>query len=222
MKLLYCETHWELFPILITAKHSGLELQLERHETAGEEVTPGKFIWKRPKYVEEDGLVLHGHETIMCYIASNDLQGSGIRPKTLIQMWFHFINKEILPLLYAWVYPILGILPYNKQRTEDAKTRFQKVLSILDSSLRTRTYLVGERMTLADISVASALLWPFVLVFEPSYREPYVSLNRWFTTCINSPVFTAAVGKTPLCKEAHRYKEGEAVKIVVPFENAEE
>lgn len=35
----------------------------------------------------------------------------------------------------------------------------KRVLGILDSHLKTQTFLVGERITLADITVVCTLLW---------------------------------------------------------------
>lgn len=36
-------------------------------------------------------------------------------------------------------------------------------------------------------------------VLEPAFREPYVNVNRWFTTCINQPQFKAVLGEVELC-----------------------
>lgn len=45
------------------------------------------------------------------------------------------------------------------QATEFAKEEVKRVLGVLDSHLRTQTFLVGERVSLADITVVCALLW---------------------------------------------------------------
>lgn len=51
---------------------------------------------------------------------------------------------------------LVSLLP---QATELAKEEVKRVLGILDAHLRTRTFLVGERITLADITVVCTLLW---------------------------------------------------------------
>ncbi|XP_053577750.1 elongation factor 1-gamma isoform X2 [Bombina bombina] len=221
MKVCYYHGHWEILPILITAKHSVCDIELECHQGDETTVCPVSQPWQKPK-LTDDGLILHGHQSILYYIAPDDLQGSAVKEKSLVQMWMHFVEKEIVPVLYAWVYPIMGRLPFNKQSTEHAKETCCKLLSALDAYLRTCTFLVGERLTLADIVVASALLWPYVMVFEPSFREPYVNLNRWFQTCVNFPAFTSVLGDVPLCKEAYQFKEGCPVKIFVPFGKPQE
>ena len=45
------------------------------------------------------------------------------------------------------------------QATEQAKSEVRRALSVLDAHLQSRTFLVGERVSLADISVVCALLW---------------------------------------------------------------
>jgi len=44
------------------------------------------------------------------------------------------------------------------QATEQAQGTVRKVLEVLDAALATRTFLVGERVTLADITVVCNLL----------------------------------------------------------------
>lgn len=50
------------------------------------------------------------------------------------------------------------------QATKKAGEEIKKVFQILDSHLSTRTYLVGNRVSVADIVVASSLVRLFELV----------------------------------------------------------
>lgn len=55
---------------------------------------------------------------------------------------------------------VLTKLEYSKQQaTENAKEEVRRILGLLDTHLKTRTFLVGERVTLADITVVCTLLW---------------------------------------------------------------
>jgi elongation factor 1-gamma len=103
-------------------------------------------------------------------------------------------------------------MQYNKQNTERAKEDIKTALSILNTHLLTRTYLVGERITLADISVASYLVELYRLVLDEEFRKPYMNTNRWFTTLINQPQFKAVLGTVSLCQkmsqfDAKKYEE---------------
>ena len=73
------------------------------------------------------------------------------------------------------------------QNTEKAKDEILAVMKTLNDTLATKTFLVGERVTLADISVATNLLLAYQWVMEPAFRSPFPNVNRWFETVINQP-----------------------------------
>jgi len=59
------------------------------------------------------------------------------------------------------------------QDTEKAKEQIQKALTVLNDYLKTRTYLVGERISQADITVACDLLlaYQYVSSLLKAYSE---------------------------------------------------
>jgi len=113
-----------------------------------------------------------------------------------------FADNEINPAAYTWVLPALGAIPANKPAVDRSKTDIKKILNYLNDHLLTRTYLVGERVTLADIVVSVSLLPLYQYVLEPSVRSPYGNVNRWFTTLVNQPQFKKVLGDVKLCDKA--------------------
>merc|ERR1711874_764344 len=69
----------------------------------------------------------------------------------------------------------------------------------LNDHLLTRTFLVGERLTLADIAVATTMLSLYKQVLDPAFRKPFVNVTRWFTTVVNQPHARAVLGEVTLC-----------------------
>merc|ERR1712179_240234 len=67
--------------------------------------------------------------------------------------------------------------------------------------LLTRTYLVGESVTLADIAVACTLLNLYKQVIDPNFRKPFMNDTRWFTTVINQPNAKGVFGAVALCSK---------------------
>lgn len=71
--------------------------------------------------------------------------------------------------------------------------RFKMILSQLHTKctskilLELRTFFVGERITLADISLACALILLFEKGLTHHQRSEFVHLLRWFDTIINQP-----------------------------------
>ncbi|GBO14428.1 Elongation factor 1-gamma [Araneus ventricosus] len=52
-------------------------------------------------------------------------------------------------------------------------------------------------------------------VLEPSFRQPYRCVNRWFKTCVNQPQFKAVLGDVVLCEKMAEFdakKFGEVQK----------
>jgi elongation factor 1-gamma len=74
-------------------------------------------------------------------------------------------------------------------------------LAILDAHLLHRTYLVTEQITMADIVIASALVYPFKLVTDKNFLKNFTNVTRWFTTCVNQPEFIAVIGTVAMCKK---------------------
>ena len=98
-------------------------------------------------------------------------------------------------------------------RYEKAKTDLGNALTILDAHLLHRTYLVGEQITMADIAIVSALVYPFKLVTDKNYLKNYNNVTRWFTTCVNQPEFMAVIGTVVMCKK-ELLAEGQAAPVV--------
>merc|ERR1711868_183578 len=67
-------------------------------------------------------------------------------------------DSDILPAACTWVFPTMGIMQYNKNATERAKEDIKGVMKALNDHLLAKTFLVGERISLADIAVCCTLL----------------------------------------------------------------
>lgn len=85
-------------------------------------------------------------------------------------------------------------------RYTKAKNDVASALTILNNHLLYRSYLVGDQITLADICVVSALVYPMKLVCDKNFLKPFVNVIRWFTTCVNQPQFKAVLGDVTMCK----------------------
>merc|ERR1712244_176424 len=107
-------------------------------------------------------------------------------------------DNEILPASCTWVFPFMGIMQFNKVATDRAKEDVKSALTCLNDHLLTRTFLVGERISLADIAVACTMLNLFKYVLDPAFRKPYQNVVRWFTTIINQPNVKAVIGEQVL------------------------
>jgi len=147
--------------------------------------------------------------------AKKSLFGSNDYEHAQLQQWIEFAVCEIDLPASVWVFPILGYIPNNPSATQRAKGDIRKVLEILNNHLADRTFLVGERVSLADIVVATSLHRLYVRVLDPAFRKVFVNTNRWFNTIVNQPEYLAVAGTTTLATKmeaAPKGVEGEEVK----------
>jgi elongation factor 1-gamma len=68
-----------------------------------------------------------------------------------------FANSEVLPKLGSWFRPLIGRDQYNKKNVEESQKATLKALSVMEKHLTIHTYLVGERITLADLFAAGVV-----------------------------------------------------------------
>lgn len=192
---------------LIAAKYSGAQLTVAKDFVFGETNKSPEFLkkfplGKVPAFEGADGLLLTESNAIAYYVANEELRG-GKEASSLAQVvqWMSMADNDILPAACTWVFPTLGIMQYNKNATDRAKEDIKAVLKSLNEHLLTRTFLVGERITLADITVVCTLLSLYKQVLDPAFRGSFGNVNRWFTTVVNQPNVKAVLGETVLCSK---------------------
>ena len=104
-----------------------------------------------------------------------------------------FGNSELLPALAGWFRPLTGRDPYNKKTVEEGIQRSLKTLDVLEKHLTANTFLVGERLTLADIFTASMATRGFQFVLGSDWRNANAATTRWYETVVNQPMYKAIV-----------------------------
>ncbi|XP_062380035.1 elongation factor 1-gamma [Sardina pilchardus] len=205
--------NWRAFKAQIAAQYSGAKLKVASTPPAfsfGQTNRTPAFLnnfptGKVPAYQGDDGFCLSESNAIAYYLSSESLRGTSPQTSAQVLQWVSFADNDIVPSASAWVFPTLGIMQFNKQATEQAKEEVKRLLAYLNQHLNTRTFLVGERVSLADIAVACSLLWLYKQVMEPAFRQPYPNVNRWFVTCVNQPQFKTVLGEVKLCEKMAQF-----------------
>lgn len=95
--------------------------------------------------------------------------------------------------------------PADRHKEGAARRALLLAMSEVDDHLADHTYLVGERITIADIVLVCDLLMGFQMVFDQSYRQNFPNVTRHFLTCVNHPAFRAVLGPIDLCVETRKY-----------------
>ena len=184
----------------IVAKYSGRELIISPYKKDS--------IISRDIRLEGNDFELSDSNAIAFYLANDQLRCSkDIFTFSQVLQWLSYADNHILPAVSGWVVPSLaGNTPNStKANIKTCKEDLLSSLKKLNSTLLAKTYLVGEKISLADIAVFTALIPLYEHVFDPACRKDYTNLNRWFLTILNQPQVTAVIKDFKLCEKAVKH-----------------
>jgi len=206
--------NFRAFKALIAAEYSGAKIKVASkppefilNETNQAPEFLSKFpMGKVPAFSSADGTKnISESNAIAYYLANEELRGKSIEDQAFVHQWISFAENELLPPTCTWVFPCMGIMPFNKAATEKAKEDLKRALSALNAHLLFQTYLVGERITLADICVMSNLLLAFKWVLDPEFRAGFNNVTRWFVTMVNQKEVKKVIGDFALCSKMTQF-----------------
>lgn len=158
-----------------------------------------------PALQTADGKFLFESNAIAYYLSNTQLKGANDFEKAEVLQWLEFAENELLPAACALVFPSISIMQYNKNNFEAAKEDVKRALGVLNTRLLDHTYLVGERITLADIVCFANLLNLYEHVLDPAFRATVVNVNRWFLTILNQSQVKAVVKDFNLCTKPSQF-----------------
>lgn len=199
--------NFRAYKALIAAQFSGAKVTVASDFVFGQtnksEAFLKKFpLGKVPAFETADGKYLTESNAIAYHVSNDQLRGKSNLEKSEVLSFLSFADNELLPAVHAWVFPTIGIVQYQKNNVERAKQDLKAALGALNARLVHQTFLVGERLTLADVVVFATLLSAYEHVLDPSFRAPFGSVTRWFTTVLNQPQVKAVVKSLTLCAKA--------------------
>jgi len=102
-------------------------------------------------------------------------------------------NCTIWPLMRTSAYHHWGIKPDDAGR-KVAEAQLKSVAKCLNGQLNGKSWLVGERLTLADIVVFNSLMIAFTFVFDGGFLKAMPNLAGWFAKMSKLPVVARTAG----------------------------
>ncbi|KAJ2900175.1 Elongation factor 1-gamma 1 [Zalerion maritima] len=183
--------------IKAVAKANNVELEIIEIDTISPtpELLAANKLGKVPTFEGADGYTLSECIAIAIYITSQNekttLLGATKQDYASILKWMSFFNTEVLSPLGAWYSPLLGKTQYNKKAIDEASKTALKAVSVVEEYLINNTYLVGERITLADLFAAGIISRGFEFFFDKEWRSQHPNVSRWYETVYNQPIYSA-------------------------------
>lgn len=218
--------------ISIIASYADVEIEIPQF-TMGESNKTPEFLKKNPlgrvPVLElTDGNTIFETGAIVHYLAtlakSGTLFGKNAQETAEVNQWLYFTSVTVETPIFTWLYPILGYRDFEENAHQNAVAELKRVFDALNRYLETRTYLVGERLTVADLSLATSLLPAYKAVFDPRFRGPFTNVNRWFETITQQEKFRAIWSLDPnaWCTVAQKAQKKPAAKKAATEEKKEE
>ena len=86
-----------------------------------------------------------------------NLLGASFYQQAQVDQWIDFGANEVEPARGILFYPLVGYLQFNDKAASEAKKELTTALNVLNGHLANNTFMVGNAITLADISIVAAL-----------------------------------------------------------------
>lgn len=194
--------NYRVWKTQIAAAYNNLEVELVSDFKFGVDNKTPEFLRKNPfgkvPVLETPQGAVFESNAIARYIArvrnDTDLYGSSFFESSQVDQWLDAVANEFEPALTVLYFYTRKIYPISEEQHNEALKDIEKFLTILDNYLLTRTYLVGNKVTLADIVTACALVNGYRGNFGKNIENKFINLNRWFLTCVNQPNFVKVLG----------------------------
>nr|WGO51738.1 glutathione S-transferase delta 1 [Ectropis grisescens] len=170
--------------VLLAAKALGLDLELKTlNVRAGENKTP-EFLKLNPQHtiptLVDDGFSVWESRAIITYLANKYGKGSSLYPedpqtRALVDQRLYFDIGTLSARYVEYYYPKF----FGKQVDEDRKTKLEDALQFLDTFLEGQTYVAGDSLTLADLSLVATVS---TIELSDVDLSKYDNIKRWYET----------------------------------------
>jgi len=165
---------------------------------------------KIPSFEGKDGFKLFETSAIAAYISAlapnSTLLGSDIKEAALIGQWNSLVDNEIDSNL-VFINQLLNgsLIPYAKPLHTALYDRHVRALKTVEQHLSTRTFLVTERITLADITLASVIKRAVTITIDAALRKEIPHIIRHLETVVNQPKLKEIFGDIEYIDKAKQY-----------------
>ncbi|ESK89498.1 elongation factor 1-gamma [Moniliophthora roreri MCA 2997] len=156
---------------------------------------------KIPAFESKDGgFKLFEGYAIARYVASQasnaNLLGQTPEDAALVDQWSHLADSELDPPTSLIGQLCRGVIPYSKPVHTALLERIHRALGTFNKHLTTNTFLVGERLTLADLVLAGLVQRGVATTIDAEVRAKYPAVIRHLETITNQPKLKEIYGET--------------------------
>ena len=141
---------------------------------------------------------------ILFYFAQKykkDLLGQNSFETAKINQWIEYASCELNRCQKAIIYPMFGWNEFCKESFDKENAKIKDYLKIVEKELEGKNYLVGNRLTLADIVLFRYLRLFMMFQFPEGMRKKlFPNTTKWFENIMKTNETVKAYGRIVLCK----------------------
>ena len=173
-------------------KYFKLDIEIDAN-TQSESFIKKFPLGKTPAFVGAKGFQLTETIAISNYflslIPNQKLLGKNNQEYANIIKYVSLLNQEGVISWAAAYFRLNGRFPYNKKEVDENLKIFNTIGEILEKRLHDFTYLVGERISYADLFAVKVVIGAVATVFGKPFLTKYPSIARWVKTVSQNEIF---------------------------------
>ena len=137
----------------------------------------------------------------LCTKYKPELLGETQFERAKVNQWIEFACIEINNCNKSIIYPMFGWNNFSKEKFDQDNSKIKDHLKIIEKELSKNEYLVGNKLTLADVILFRYLRFLMMFHFPDKMRKSlFPKTEKWFEKIMNSPEAIEGYGRTVLCK----------------------
>ncbi|PWY79696.1 hypothetical protein BO70DRAFT_293213 [Aspergillus heteromorphus CBS 117.55] len=165
---------------------------------------------KVPAFEGVEGTTLVESDAIAWYIAGSGpcgpaLQGRNVADQARIRQWISFSENEVYGAMLSVVLWRAGFRRYDDSVEAGAVAAMEYALGVVERHLQQKQeqggFLVGGELTLADLTLASALYWAFMHYLDRGERERFPGVVAWYLRVIGGDKVREVFGEAVLVEK---------------------
>ena len=155
-------------------------------------------------FLETQGGNVAESRAINYYLCSKykpELLGETAFERAKVNQWIEFACHEINNCNKSIIYPLFGWSDFCKEKSDKDNAKIKDHLKLIEKELSKNEYIVGSKLTLADITLFRYLRCLMMFHFPEKMRKNMLpKTEKWFAKIMNSPEAIEGYGNTVLCK----------------------
>ena len=191
---------------VITASLAKVHLQevfITAEEQKTKEFKLKSITGKCPVLETEQGYLVES-AAIARYIArmgAGNLAGSNPKETSEVDQWIDIVHNQVQTPVFTILKATFGWAPVESDAFNAAIKDLKDALMVLNTHLQGKDYLVGNRITVADVVAALTLLPAFQVALEGGFRKAIPNLSLWLERFTKISEVVARLGHVKFCQK---------------------